>query len=336
MSLASAAAVTLLRLDEPIPDDPVVNYRVLAEKMADEPLPPAPSVQTLLTESLFDPLWIVLIVAGLFCYLAGLRRIMSRGVHWPATRTASWAAGMVVLLYITNGGVNQYQNFLLSTQVLAQMALTTMVALLLVLGRPVGLALLAVRPRKDGSTGVREWIEALAGSPLSRALVHPYVAAGLAAASVLTYYFSPLLEWSARALLGHQWMVAHFLTVGCLLTTSVLRGAHGEARSRRRARNAVLAVAVFYVLLGGWMVTGASLVSADWYAAMERPWGISPLANQRLGGWYVLFFGAVQVAGLTAGSSAGRRSLPPSGHRPVSPGRLAASAAGGRGSVTSQ
>lgn len=316
MALASGAAVTLLRQDEPVPVL-VVDYRVLAESMADEPLPPAPGVGTFLTETLFDPLWIVLVVVGLFCYIVGVRRVVSHGAHWPATRTLSWTAGMLVLLYVTSGGVNQYQNFLLSAQVLAQMSLATVVAPLLVLGRPVGLALLVVRPREDGSRGVREWIQAASRSRVSSALVQPHTAAGLVMASVLAYYLSPLLEWSARELLGHQWMVVHFLSVGCLFATSVLRGPRGDAPSRRRARNAVLAVAVFYALFGGWMVTGAPLLSADWYAAMERPWGIDPLVNQRLGGWYVLLLGVAQAAGLTALLS--RRSNPaaPDGSVPL-------------------
>ena len=310
MGLASGAAVTLLRLDEPIPDDPVVDYRVLAEKMADEPLPPPPAPATFLTETLFDPLWTVLVVAGVACYLAGVGRMRRQGRNWPVSRTGFWLGGMLTLLHVTNGGVNQYQNFMLSAQVLAQMALTTVVALLLMLGRPITLALLAVHPREDGSRGVREWITAVAGSRASRVLTDPYVAAGLVMASVLVYYYSPLLEWSARELLGHQWMMVHFLAAGCLLGTAVLGTIGGPAHAPRRATTALSALAVFYAVLSGALVFGTSPVSAGWYAAMEQPWGIDPLADQRLGGWYVLVLGALHVAGLTAAWRTRRRSAP--------------------------
>lgn len=299
MTLASGAAVTLLRLDEPIPDDPVVNYRVLAEKMADEPLPPAPAPATFLTETLFDPLWLVLITAGIFCYAAGVRRLRRQGVHWSARRTVSWLTGLLMLLYITNGGVNQYQNFLLSAQVLAQTALTTLVPVLLVLGRPVSLALAAVRPRGDGSRGAREWLQMPGRSRAAAVLARPSVAGGLLVVSVLAFYFTPLLEWSARELLGHQWMLIHFLAFGCLFATAVL-GHDDRGDHRRRPWPALLAVGVVHVLLGAWMAWGARPVSADWYAAMQRPWGIDPLTDQQLGGWYLLALGAVQVAALAA------------------------------------
>lgn len=300
MGLASGAAVTLLRLDGAIPDDPVVDYRVLAEKMADQPLPPAPAAITFLTETLFDPLWTVLVAAGTLCYLAGVRRVRREGGNWPAGRTAGWLAGMATLFYLTNGGVNQYQNFLLSAQILLQMALTTVVALLLVLGRPVTLAMFAVRPRQDGSMGVREWITTVARGRMSRVFMHPYVAAGFLMASTLAYYYSSLLEWSARELPGHQWMMMHFLAVGSLLGTAVFAGAGGGAQAQRRVGTTLVALAAFYTLLGATMIFSTHMLSPDWYAAMNRPRGIDPAADQGLAGKYIVVLGIGQVAGLTA------------------------------------
>lgn len=71
MGLASGAPSLLLRFAGSVPDDPAVDYRVLAEKMADQPLPPVPA-PTFLTETLFDPLWTVLVAAGTLCYLSGV------------------------------------------------------------------------------------------------------------------------------------------------------------------------------------------------------------------------------------------------------------------------
>lgn len=327
MVLASGAAVTLLRLDEPIPDDPVVDYRVLAEKMADEPLPPPPGPVTFLTETAFDPLWTVLVVAGVVCYVTGVRRLRRQGEGWPWGRTMAWWTGMAALFYLTNGGVNQYQNFLLSAQVLLQMALVAVVPLLLVLGRPVALALLAVHPREDGSKGVREWLEAVAGSWAFRVLVHPYVAAGLVMASVLAYYNTSLLEWSARELLGHQWMAFHFLAVGALLGTAVLGAPGSGAHVPRRARTALPALALFYVIFGTVLLVGTPPLSPDWYAAMERPWGIDPLIDQALGGWYVVGLGLAQTAGLAAGAFARRRRAPGDHGPSLAPAAPAARAA---------
>ena len=330
MGLASGAAVTLLRLDEPIPDDPVVDYRLLAEKMADEPLPPAPAPATLLTETLFDPLWTVLAVAGVAGYLAGVRRVRRQGRNWPVNRTASWLVGMLALFYLTNGGVNQYQNFLLSTQILLQMALTTVGALLLVLGRPVSLARAALRRREGGNTGVRAWIGTLARSGVCQALIHPCVAAGLVMASMVVYYYSPLLEWSARDLLGHQWMVIHFLAVGSLLGAAVLGATRSRGNTPCRVRKALPMLAVFYGLFGATLLAGTHLVSANWYAAMEQPWGVDPFADQRVGGWYIAVLGGALVAGLAAGVFVRRRKFLPDHDQTATPAEPVMTAGAGK------
>lgn len=298
MGAASASAVTLLRRDEPVPDDPVVNYRLLAEKMADEPLPPAPEASTFFTETAFDPLWSTAVVAGVLCYGLGVRRIHHQGGTWPVARTTSWLTGMVALFYVTNGGVNEYQNFLLSAQILLQMALMAIIGLLLALARPATLILRSVHARHDGSRGLREWVQIAGGSRFGEILVRPSVATAVLVISVLAFYFSALVEWSARELLGHQWTVIYFLAVGCLFATSMLRYPDGSTQKERRCWAALLLVAGFYVLFGGVMVSGTHLLSADWYAAMERPWGIDPLADQQIGGWYILVLGIVQVASL--------------------------------------
>ncbi|WP_051470275.1 cytochrome c oxidase assembly protein [Arthrobacter sp. 35/47] len=315
MSVASVLAVILLRLDEPIPDDPRVDYRVLAESMADQPLPPVPGVSTFLTEMAFDPLWFTLSAAALTLYLVGLIRLRSRDVKWPLIRTASWSGGVLMLFYVTNGGLNDYQNFLLSAQILAQTALMTVIPLLLVLGRPVALLLSATNARADGEMGPGEWVRAISRSRPARLLTSTYATTALLIVSVVVFYASPLLEWAAMELLGHQWMVAYFLAVGCLFVNSVLHSSRMRQEPRfRLLLTGLIVPSMFYALLGLGIINSGYLLSADWYAAMESPWGIDPLEDQQSGGWYILGLGLIQLSilaiavGRTSGDAENRRN----------------------------
>ncbi|WP_090588458.1 cytochrome c oxidase assembly protein [Arthrobacter subterraneus] len=315
MGVASVLAVILLRLDEPIPDDPRVDYRVLAESMADQPLPPVPGISTFLTETAFDPLWFTVSAGALALYLFGLIRLRSRDVKWPLMRTASWSGGVLILFYVTNGGLNDYQNFLVSAQILAQTALMTVIPLLLVLGRPVALLIAATNARADGAMGPREWVRFISRSRPARLLTSTYATTTLLIVSVGVFYASPLLEWAAMELLGHQWMVAYFLAVGCLFVNSVLRSSRMRQEPRSRLLLMGLIVpSMFYVLLGLGIINSGYLLSADWYAAMESPWGIDPLEDQQSGGWYILGLGLIQLSILaiavvrTSGDAESRRN----------------------------
>lgn len=314
MGVASVLAVILLRLDEPIPDDPRVDYRVLAESMADQPLPPVPGVSTFLTETAFDPLWFTLSAAALAFYLFGLIRLRSRDVKWPFMRTASWFGGVLMLFYVTNGGLNDYQNFLVSAQIFVQTALITVIPLLLVLGRPVVLLIAATNARADGAMGPGEWVRAISRSRPARLLTSAYATTALLVVSVVVFYVSPLLEWAAMELLGHQWMVAYFLAVGCLFVNSVLRRSRMRQELRSRLLAGLIVPSMFYVLLGLGIINSGSLLSADWYAAMESPWGIDPLEDQQSGGWYILGLGLIQLSILaiavvrTSGDAGSRRN----------------------------
>ncbi len=89
----------------------------------------------------------------------------------------------------------------------AHMALTMAVPVLLVPGAPVTLAARAIRPRKDGSRGGREWILLAVHSKFASIIANPIVAAVLFAGSLWVFYYSPLFRWSMLDHIGHEWMI---------------------------------------------------------------------------------------------------------------------------------
>lgn len=67
---------------------------------------PAPAGATLsrwFTEWRIDWLWLAFAVIATAAYLAGVPRQRLHWHKWPVTRTVSWLAGVLALVYITSG-----------------------------------------------------------------------------------------------------------------------------------------------------------------------------------------------------------------------------------------
>lgn len=293
LGIASGVAAVLARTDDPNPDVPVA-YATLAENIVDYPLPAKPSLWHYMLETRFDPIWVLLCGAAIFAYLAGVRRIHRRGESWPGHRTAFWLVGVLALLYVSNGGVNAYREFLFSAQTIAEMILIALIPLLLVLAAPLILASHAIRSREDGSRGGREWMTVIAGSRLISFATTPLAAAGILFASLLTFYYPPLHRWGISNYIGHQWTMVYFLFVGSLFATSVIRPRSPASEPLSVRLSVVTVVFAIYVGLGItlWMSTG--LVQPDWYGALASPWGVDPLKDQQTGGTVVLGVGFLQ------------------------------------------
>jgi putative copper resistance protein D len=194
-----------------------------------------------------------------------------------------WVSGLLVLFWVTNGGVNYYERFLFSQHMLAHMTLGMVVPLLLVPGAPVTLALRTIAKRSDGSRGPREWIMLLVHSRFFGVLSNPLVAAGLFTVSLWVFYFTPVFRWATTNHLGHEWMIVHFLLTGYLFVSALIGVDPAPNRPPYAIRLVVLfATMAFHAFFGLALVTGTGLLLADWYGAMG--WGTSALADQQAGG----------------------------------------------------
>jgi len=157
MGIASGVAAALARTVTPVPQARAATPTP-AEILTGEKLPPELTWDRLFTSWNFDLLWVLGCAFALFFYFAGVWRLHKRGDKWPIHRTVLWTLGIVVLFYITNGGVNVYEKYLFSAHMSAHMVLTMAVPLLLVPWRsgharrardPQAAGRLARRPRMD-------------------------------------------------------------------------------------------------------------------------------------------------------------------------------------------
>lgn len=284
MGIASGVAAALARTVTPVPQTRAATPTP-AEILTGEKLPPELTWGRLFTSWNFDLLWVLACAFALFFYLAGVWRLRKRGDAWPVYRTVLWVLGIALLFYITNGGVNVYEKYLFSAHMSAHMVLTMAVPLLLVPGAPVTLAARSIRKRNDGSRGGREWILLAVHSRFAGIISNPIVAAILFAGSLWAFYYTPIFRWATTDHIGHEWMVVHFLITGYLFVQSLIGIDPVKFRLPYPFRLLLLLLTMaFHAFFGLSIMQMHGLLLADWFGAMGRTWGDSPLVDQQTGG----------------------------------------------------
>ena len=284
MGLASGAAAALARTPPPT-GETVAFVQTPAEILTGTTLPPELTLERWFTAWNIDVLWLVAAGFGLFLYLAGVIRLHRRGDRWPIYRTVFWVLGMLLLVWVTGGPINAYQEYLFSVHMLGHMMLSMAIPLLLVTGAPITLALRAIHKRDDGTRGGREWVMWAVHSPVARVLTHPFVAAAIFILSLWAFYFTDLVRWSMYEHLGHEWMVIHFLLSGYLFVMSLIGADPVPYRLPYPGRLITLiAIMAMHAFFGIAIMMQEGLMVADWFGSMGRTWGADPMTDQYVGG----------------------------------------------------
>jgi cytochrome c oxidase assembly factor CtaG len=253
---------------------------------------PAPTVGGVLLAWSFTPSVLLLLIATATLYLQGRRRLVARGVDWPANRTACFLAGLGALALALLSPIEAYDTVLFSVHVVQHMLLTMVAAPLLAMGAPVTLALRAVKGR-----GRRRLVRVLHSPPV-RVVSHPLVAWALFTLSLYALYFSPLFERSLRDPLVHDLVHLHFLAVGLLFWWPVVGIDPTRWRLPHIARLLFVFLMVpFHAFLGVAILNSGRLLAPS-LASFARSWGPTPLADQQAGG--AILWGAGDLIALGA------------------------------------
>ncbi|WP_404436509.1 cytochrome c oxidase assembly protein [Microbacterium aerolatum] len=284
MGLASGAAAALARTPPPTGES-AATRQTPAEILTRSSLPPEFTLERWFTGWDYDILWALAAALGAFFYLAGVRRLHKRGDRWPIQRTIFWMLGLLLLVWVTCGPINLYQEYLFSVHMLGHMILSMAIPLLLVSAAPITLALRSIHKRDDGTRGGREWILWAVHSPFSRVVTHPFVAAGIFVGSLWAFYFTDLVRWSMYEHLGHEWMIIHFLISGYLFVMSLVGIDPVPYRLPYPGRLITLiAVMAMHAFFGMAIMMQEGLMVAEWFGSMGRTWGPTPMEDQYIGG----------------------------------------------------
>lgn len=152
-------------------------------------------------------LWLALGGAG-SAYGLGVRALRTRCRPWATSRSAAWAAGLLVIgVALASPLATVDDRF---APHMAQHTLLGMVGpLLLARGAPVSLALRTL-PR-----GSRTALVALLHARAVGVLAHPVTAVALWAGGLVVVYATPLYALSSREPLVHELVHLHVLASGC-------------------------------------------------------------------------------------------------------------------------
>ncbi|MFZ9744899.1 MAG: cytochrome c oxidase assembly protein [Aquiluna sp.] len=295
IGLGTALAAT------PLPENPNEFAPLTpAEILTGDPLPPELTPIGWITTWDIDLLWLAVAVISIALYLYGVIRLRSRGDSWSIARTVSWVAGMLVLLYVTNGAPNAYQEFLFSMHMVGHMMLSMLVPVLLVPGAPVTLITRVQQARKDGSWGLREWVLWAVHTPYAWFISHPLFAGLNFALSLVLFYYTPLFRWATEEHLGHQWMIVHFLITGYLFVQSLI-GVDPQPHKPSYPLKLMLLIGTmaFHAFFGLGLMNEKSLLLADWFGSMGRTWGDDPLTDQAAGGAFAWGVGEIPTIIIT-------------------------------------
>ena len=118
--------------------------------------------------------------------------------------------------------------------------------------------------------------------------------------TLFALYLSPLLEWSLRNNLLHVTLHLHFLLAGSLFFWAAVGLDPMRRRLSHPARLLFVLLAVpFHAFLGLAVLSSSKVIGGDMYRK-ARPWGASPLADQRTGA--AILWAVGDLFGLVAGA----------------------------------
>ena len=254
-----------------------------AEVLTGMPLPPAPTIGSLLLGVALDPLWLTVAAAGI-AWLVVRRRAAVAGARRSPARLGAGMVAVVLFLWATCGGLAVYADVLLSAR-LAQL-------LIVALAVPV-LVAWATPPRAARTAGA-ETSAPLAALAPPRALRSPVVAALLLIAVLWLATATDVLRWTLSHRIGTDLAIGVAAAAGLLFVRAVV-----VPRTATAARAlAIVLVAAAVIALAAVLVSTASLWVADWFGALAPAWGAEPLDDQRRAGVVVAGCGLVPLLAL--------------------------------------
>lgn len=208
------------------------------------------------------------------------------GGRWPLRRTAAFLAGIGVVLIALQSGIDAYDGQMLSVHMVQHMLLLVVAPPLLLLGRPLILALRSLPPDQRGT-----FARALHAT---RPVTGPLQSLAIFAAVVLLTHLPPFYTATLRHPVLHDTEHALYILAGLLVWSPLV---DGDPLPRRRlsglGKFAYLIVAMMpMALVGAYLNRHATLVYPA-YGPPARALGISGLDDQAQAGAIMWVVGGV-------------------------------------------
>jgi putative copper resistance protein D len=235
---------------------------------------------------------LLLLAAG---YLGGMRRVRKRhpARPWPAGRTIAFFTGLAVIALATQSSIGAYDDVLFSVHMVQHILLIMVAPPLLVLGRPVTLALHAYGQPVHG------WIKTAVRSRLVTALTWPPAIAVAYCAVVAGTHLTPLMNLVEQYPALHDGEHVLYLVTGYLFFLPIIGSEPIKWRIPAVGRLLMLLAVMPADTLTGLVLMLVPHELFPVYAHTWRTWGPSPLADLHDGG-IIMWVGSDSVMTILA------------------------------------
>ncbi len=229
------------------------------------------------------PVVIGLLVAVLGYYLA-LRQLAMSGRRLPPTwQIASYYGGLVTVAIALLGPVDGFNDELFLMHMLQHLLLMQVAAPLILLGRPVQVAIRAISAKRSGpvlKTVLRpRWVRT--GLTL---LTAPLVATIGYNANLIMWHVPNLYDAALRSGTVHDLEHAMFFGFALLFWWPII---DPVPRHHKMAKHWAIATIFLTMVVGigiGAILTLAQSLIYPFYATTVKPWGLTPMVDQQIGG----------------------------------------------------
>ena len=219
------------------------------------------------------------LLAALVLYLLGARAWRARkGVTWSARRTASFAIGLAVVWFATQGVPGVYDMTLFTAHMVQHLLLIMVAAGLFAMGAPLELALGAV----PGVAG--KGLHRIVDSKLGEVIGHPIFGFVAYAVFIPATHLTSIFNLMLQHMWVHRLEQLGFLAVGYLFWRPVVGIEPSRHPLQPGLRLVYLALAVPIDTFTGLALVMSGHVEFSAYAAQGRNWGPSILSDIKTGG----------------------------------------------------
>jgi len=249
----------------------------------------APTLARMLGSWQLDPGVLAACAATAWLYGGGVVR---SGKHWPWMRSASFIAGLLVLMTALLSGIDAYSDELLSVHVVQHLLLILLAPALLLWGAPVRLALSAYSPAGRGRIGAvlhHRWM---------RLLTRPAFGFTLFTIVVLATHLTGLYEVALQDQTVHVFEHAAYFWSGALFLLPILAADPVPHPPGAIARFCWLMAAMTVMFIPAAVFMFDEHVRYPFYLAPARALHSSALSDQHAAGMIMLFAGGVAMAAL--------------------------------------
>jgi cytochrome c oxidase assembly factor CtaG len=231
----------------------------------------------------FEPVSVALLTATAILFTVGVRRAwraagVGRGVREP--NVWLFATGWLILALTLLSPLHRLGSVLFSAHMAQHELLMTIAAPLLVLGRPLVPFVWALPPQWRRTVGV--WAKAPVVAPTWNAITRPFVAFLIHAVAIWVWHVPLLYDRAVTSESMHALQHASFLGTALLFWWAILKPS--TSREHTAISIGLLFATVLHTGALGAVLTLTSRLLYPVYGATTASWGLTPIADQQLGG----------------------------------------------------